>query len=766
VRRGVYYFPNCASLRRRWRVARSRRRGSTDALDSKEKRPESGINFMKARQNASWACLALVVLSLVACSRNANQYAASGDKYFAAGRYNEAVIQYRNAVQINPKLVRAHYQLSQAYLRLRSIQAAYNELRETVALDPSNSDAQLQLATLLIASKKYDEAKAAATKVLKTQPNNVRAHQILGDQSALTGDFAGATREFRTAIKLDPGRLESYSSLAAVYASRSQFADAEAVLKEAIEANPKSSRARVNLGSFYFSQRKFAAAEAEMVSASKLAPSDPLPRLMLANSYAAEGNFAEGEKICKELKTIAPADPSAYHALALFYESTGQRTEAVKELQSLQASHPKDPWVKANLAETLLDLDRVQEASVPTQELLSLDPSDPVALLLKGRILITERKYPEARTALENAVKGAPGSAASYYFLGVAQQSLGLADAAKVSFAQAHSLSPRMVGPEAALAELDVNSGAYDEAERLANTNANTEIAAVVGAQVELAKGNLGKAEQQVEAALQHDPVSLPALEVLVKLYARDGKAQEAVRRLSALTSQHPKNAGLQFLLGLSYFSLKDLQKAEASARQAVALDAQTPDAHALLAAIDQAKGLKEQAITDLRAEIEANPYKVSNYMALANLYGAEGKWQDARSLLEKAHAVDPSSASVKNDLAYLYLQHGGDTNAALSLAQEAKRALPDSPAVADTLGWALYKLGSYQLAINQLTASAQKVPDNPEYQYHLGMAYLAAGSFGPSAQSLQRALSSDPKFLYAENAKAALETIAKRSRK
>ena len=64
---------------------------------------------------------------------------------------------------------------------------------------------------------------------------------------------------------------------------------------------------------------------------------------------------------------------------------------------------------------------------------------------------------------------------------------------------------------------------------------------------------------------------------------------------------------------------------------------------------------------------------------------------------------MDPSSASVKNDLAYLYLQHGGDTNAALSLAQEAKRALPDSPAVADTLGWALYKLGSYQLAINSI---------------------------------------------------------------
>ena len=108
-----------------------------------------------------------------------------------------------------------------------------------------------------------------------------------------------------------------------------------------------------------------------------------------------------------------------------------------------------------------------------------------------------------------------------------------------------------------------------------------------------------------METALERDSVCFPALEVLVKLYARGGKAQEAVRRLSALTSQHPKNAGLQFLLGLSYFSLKDLQKAEASARQTVALDAQTPVAHSLLAAIDQAKGLKEQAMTDLRRKLK-----------------------------------------------------------------------------------------------------------------------------------------------------------------
>jgi Flp pilus assembly protein TadD len=721
---------------------------------------------MSVVQKVKWAGLLLGAMWLAACSKDPNKYLASGDKYFKAGKYQEAVIQYRNAIQLNPKLAQAHYELSRAYFQLKSPAAAYRELRETVTLDPENSDAQLEFATLLIGGKKYDEAKAAAAKVLAANPRSSRAHAILGDEFALTGDWAGAIREYRTAITLEPQRVESYSSLAAVYTSRGDFTDAEAAFKQGAEANPKSVQALLNLGIFYSTQRKFAQAEAEMEAASKLAPRGPFPRLWLANDYAAKGNFAGAEKVTAELKTAAPDDPRAYRALALFYLSIGQREKAVAELWSLSASRPKDAWVKGCLAGTLLDLNRVEEASVPTQQLLGAYPNDPGALLFKGRILIAQRKYEEARNALQSSIKGAPRSGAAYYFLGVAQKSLALAVEAKASFAQAHKLSPQMLGPEAALAELDATSGAYGGAERLAEANPKLPLAEVIGAWAELARGNLSKAEQLVETALDRDPVSLPALEILVKLDAANGKAQEATRRLSALVSEYPKSAGLHFLLAASYFDSRDLQKSEENVRQAIALDAQTPDAHALLAEIDNAKGLGAQAEEEYKAEIAAYPHKASVYMALAHLYETGSRWADAKAVLEKAIAADPAYPDVKNNLAYLYLEHGGDVNIALSLAQDAKRALPNSPVVADTLGWALYKMGSYASAIPQLIACVQKVPGNPEYQYHLGMAYLGAQRFAPAAESLERALRGDGNAAYAASARAALDTISKRSRK
>jgi len=716
-------------------------------------------------RTCKWVKLIWLGLLLTGCSKSPQKYLASGDKYFNAGKYSEAVLQYRNAVERDPKLAKAHFQLAKAYLGTGNAQQAFKELQTTVDLDPANVEAQLQYASMLLMAKKYDDAQAVVAKVLAAHPNNARAHALSGGRLAMAGDLPGAIREYQIAIKLDPRQVDRYSSLASVYMSRGDPPTAEAVFKQGAESNPQSVQARVNLGRFYLLQGKFAQAEAEMKTASKLSPSDPMPLLMLVNAYTAEGNLAEAEKVSAQLKSVAPDDPNAYRALATFYVRTRQPEKAVAELQSLRSSKPKDGWVKTALAETLLNLNRVKEASVPTEESLSADANDPSGLILKGRILMSERKYPEARAIFEKAIQGNPRSAGAYYYMGVAQSAMGMATEAKTSFGQARKLSPRTLAPQVALAELDASNGHYEEAERLANKYPNEPGPELLGAQAELVKGNLQKAEQMAQAVLERQPINLSALDVLMNIYVRAGKAQEAVGRLSSLAVTYPKNAGLQFRLAKVYLEQKDFAKAEASARQALSLDPETPDVHALLGEIDSVKGLKDEAAKEFKADIEASPNKISTYLVLSDLYGEQGKWRDQISVLEKAHTVDPSSPYVANNLASLYMEHGRDPHVALPLAQQAKSGLPNSPVTADTLGWAFYKVGYYEPAIAQLSMATQKVPDRAAYQYHLGMAYLGAGRLGPAAQSLQRALKLDPNLPDAGSARAALDTIAKRQK-
>ncbi len=51
--------------------------------------------------------------------------------------------------------------------------------------------------------------------------------------------------------------------------------------------------------------------------------------------------------------------------------------------------------------------------------------------------------------------------------------------------------------------------------------------------------------------------------------------------------------------------------------------------------------------------------------------------------------------------LASVMLQSGGNLDVALSLAQTARRGMPDSPNVADTLGWIYYQKGAYRSAVD-----------------------------------------------------------------
>ena len=197
------------------------------------------------------------------------------------------------------------------------------------------------------------------------------------------------------------------------------------------------------------------------------------------------------------------------------------------------------------------------------------------------------------------------------------------------------------------------------------------------GAQLLIAKGDLRGAEATLQNTLKRNPTSLPALALLLKVDAAQGRGEEAVGRLTSLVQKSPQNAGLHFLLGLAYFNLKNLQDAEASVRRALNLDPKTPDAYTLLANIAFAKGSLEEAKSYLKMGIATFPRNINNYIALTTEYEKEGNWEEAKRSCEKAHEVAPASPMVADELAFLYLEHGGDVNVAVALAQGAEHKLP-----------------------------------------------------------------------------------------
>lgn len=125
---------------------------------------------------------------------------------------------------------------------------------------------------------------------------------------------------------------------------------------------------------------------------------------------------------------------------------------------------------------------------------------------------------------------------------------------------------------------------------------------------------------------------------------------------------------------------------------------------------------------------------------------------EKAEDAYRNALTLRPQDPSASNNLAKVMVETGGNLDVALSLAQTARRAMPDSPGAADTLAWIDYQKGAYQSAIGLLQEALKlqeknKMPDNADIHYHLGMAYGKTNHASLARQHLEQVLKINPNY-------------------
>ena len=106
--------------------------------------------------------LIVLALALSGCGGDAQAkktaHLQRGDAYFVAENYAAAIIEFKNTLQIDPEDAHAHYQLALTYIKqggLPNLQKAFQALKKSVDLDPTNLDAQLKLGEFFLLSKRF-----------------------------------------------------------------------------------------------------------------------------------------------------------------------------------------------------------------------------------------------------------------------------------------------------------------------------------------------------------------------------------------------------------------------------------------------------------------------------------------------------------------------------------------------------------------------------------------------------------------------------------
>ena len=177
------------------------------------------------------------------------------------------------------------------------------------------------------------------------------------------------------------------------------------------------------------------------------------------------------------------------------------------------------------------------------------------------------------------------------------------------------------------------------------------------------------------------------------------------------------------------------------------------------------AKGSADDAIATYQRSLKDNPHEASFYVLMGELYESKQNWEKAKESYQKALEIQPDNPLASNNLAYAMVQSGGNVDVALSLAQTARRGMPDSPNAADTLGWVYYQKGDYKSAIDLFQealklANKNKSPEDATFHYHLGMAYDRTDQPALARQHLEQVLKINPHYSSAEDVKKMLSQL------
>jgi cellulose synthase operon protein C len=234
----------------------------------------------------------------------------------------------------------------------------------------------------------------------------------------------------------------------------------------------------------------------------------------------------------------------------------------------------------------------------------------------------------------------------------------------------------------------------------------------------------------------------------VLNVYLIQKQPDRAIADAKTQLSRYPKNAAFHIMLGqLLMEQKKDLPGAEAEFRQASDLDKKNSEALVKLGMAQSQRGANDQALQTYFDGSKMNPKETTFYLLAGGIYENKQDWENAKQQYQKVLAIQPENPLASNNLAYVMLQQGGNVDVAFSMAQTARRQLPENANSADTLGWAFYHKQVYTSAINLFKEAVKKEPDNALFNYHLGLAYAKSGQAGLARQQLDRVVKIKPNF-------------------
>jgi tetratricopeptide (TPR) repeat protein len=677
-------------------------------------------------------CLLLAALC-ASCSRDPNvvkaRYLQNGNKYFDKGKYKEASIMYRTALQKDAKYGEAYYHLALAQLKLNQALGAVNSLRRAVELlkadNPDRTDARIRLADIYLdyleRSPKRDgeivtETERTAADLLKN-PKSFEGRRLQGRLYFVQAQEAASRRdtvqakealekaiqEFKTAHAIKPDDTNVVLYLARTLTGNAQYDEAEKLYLGLTDRQKDRVESYLDLYRLYMFQNKPDQAEAILKRAIENNPKKYELLINLAQHYYGHKRRDDVVKVLETLKSHAKDYPQAFEQAGAFYFRLGDGAEAMRQYEEgIKANPEKKALYEKLIIEVLMAQGKKEEAKKVNDSILASDPKDTDALGLQGALLLDRGDLQNAASQLQTVITRAPSNFVAHYNYGRALAAKGEIEPARSQFSEAVRLRPDYTAARQALAQIELGKREFETALKTANDilayERGNPTAHLIRSSAYLGMNDIDKAQNELKAILAANPSSQDAMLQMGAVFIRQKKYKEAEEIFRKCYDLNPANS--RGLMGLVEVQMLENQ----------------PD----------------RAMATLKTEIQKYPTRLELRLALGNLEVRDKKFDLAiaefSSLLDK---VDRKSAAAAD----LFVRLGetqmlaGNLSGAIDSMQKARDILPSNAKVVNSLAVMLDNAGQKKEAKAAYEAALRLESENPVALNNL--AYIIAQSPG-----------------------------------
>lgn len=229
---------------------------------------------------------------------------------------------------------------------------------------------------------------------------------------------------------------------------------------------------------------------------------------------------------------------------------------------------------------------------------------------------------------------------------------------------------------------------------------------------------------------LRLDPKRDDAWLLAGDVMSASGDTAAARAAFERVTVKSPRFADARGRLAWSYQQADDKATALRVAREAVQQSPASDAARLTLADLLRSNQQFEESARTLDPVIEkAGPRAEWRlYYMRGVALERSGRWPEAQRDFNKALELKPDQPEILNYLGYSWVNRGERIKEGMALIQRAVDAQPEEGAYVDSLGWALYRTGQYEKAVQTLERAVSLDAGDPEINDHLGDAYWRVG--------------------------------------